>query len=159
MPTHFLARIITNMNLKELLKLAGEQGKVVIVGDDGDVKGLLLTYAEYQKNHPQQDSTDARPDPEKINREILEAQLKDNIAPSNHNLETVAAEVTMPESIGQILQERAQNLFVSKPAPPTLNEINYDPREESEHPALQRTASSTISLTDDEEIKPNFEDI
>ncbi len=147
------------MNLKELLKLAGQQGKVVVVGDDGDVKGIFITYAEYQKIHPQSDAIATRIDPETINREILEAQLKDNIAPSNHNLETIQAEVAMPESIGQILQERAQNLFVSKPAPPTMDEINYDPREESEHPAMQRTASPTISIAEDEEIKPSFEDI
>lgn len=147
------------MNLKELLKLAGEQGKVVVVGDDGEVKGVFITYAEYQKNHSQSDFKEVQPDPEKINREILEAQLKDNVAPSNHNLEMVSEPLKTLEPIGQILQERAQSLFVSKPAPPSLDEINYDPREESEHPSIQRTASPTISIADDEEIRPNFDDI
>lgn len=146
------------MNLKELLKLAGEQGKVVVVGDDGEVKGIFVSYAEYQKNHPGKGAEQPQHDAEKVNREILEAQLKDNIAPSNHNLETVEPEVELPESIGEILQQRAQNLFVSRPAP-GLDNFDYDPREESEHPAMQRTASPTISIADDEEIKPSFEDI
>jgi len=146
------------MNLSELLNLAGQQGKVVVVGEDGEVKGVLLPLSEYQKLLPISSESDAVIDHEKINREILEAQLQDNVAPQNHNLETVEPDIVMPESIGQILQNRAQNLFVSRPAP-SLDDFAYDPREESEHPAVQRTASPVISSVEDEEIKPSFEDI
>src|SRR5690349_17246168 len=69
------------MNLKDFLKLAGQQGKVVVVGDDGSVKGVFLPFDEYQKltggpsaEKVQEDIT------EKVNREILLAQLEEVIS-------------------------------------------------------------------------------
>ena len=37
------------MILKDFLKLAGQQGKVVVVGEDGNVRGVFLSFDEYQK--------------------------------------------------------------------------------------------------------------
>lgn len=147
------------MNLKDLLQLAGAQGRVVIVGDDGEVKGVLVSYDEYVRSGAAEANVKPPIDPEQINREILEAQLKDNVAPTNHNLEMVEPVVTMPESIGEILQQRAQNLFVSQPALATVDEIGYDPREETVDPTVGRISSPLVSTADEEEIKPNFDDI
>lgn len=145
------------MNLKELLKLAGEQGKVVIVGDDGEVKGVFQTYAQYSKtNSGASQPEEPAEDPEKINRAILEAQLKDNVDLSN-NLETIEPELKMPEPISQILQDRARNLFVARPAP-ALDDYSYDPRDEVTDPNFGRVNAPLVSV-DQEEIKPNFDDI
>lgn len=129
------------MNIKDLLQLAGKQGKVVIVSETGEVKGVFVDYAEYQRLSFGKTAAEPAADPERINREILEAQLKDNMD-LNNNLETLAGDMKlkMPEPIGKALQQRAQSLFVSQPAP----DINYGPR---------------VSIEAEEEIKPNFDDI
>lgn len=146
------------MNLKELLKLAGQQGKVVVVGEDGEVKGVIVSFEEYQELNAARPEKISVPDPEKINREILEAQLKDNMDLSTPNIETIPTELKMPESIGQILQARASSLFVSQPAPPTIEEFAYDPREEVSDPNAGRLSGPRVAV-DEEEIKPNFDDI
>lgn len=146
------------MNLKDLLQLAGEQGRVVIVGDDGEVKGVLVSYDEYVRSGAAAANVKPTIDPETINREILEAQLKDNVDLSIPNIETIPTKIKMPESIGQILQARASTLFVSQPAPPTIEEFVYDPREEVTDPNAGRLSGPRIAV-EEEEIKPNFDDI
>ncbi|HMQ01591.1 MAG TPA: hypothetical protein PKD79_00765 [Candidatus Doudnabacteria bacterium] len=147
------------MNIQELLQIAGKSGKVVIVGDNGEVKGVLLGEAEYRKLSGSEKPQTEEVDREKINREILEAQLRDNMDFSGgNNLETFSGEVKMPEPIGQLIQDRAKSLFVSHPATSRIEEIDYDPREEVMDPNYGRLAAPRVS-TDDEEIKPNFDDI
>lgn len=150
------------MNLKDLLQFAGRDGKVIIAGEDGEVKGVFLSFAEYQRISGVQAETQvpAGPDPEKINREILEAQLTDTVDLENKNLETIApapAEkvATMPTPIKSILTRRAKDLFMNQPygrqeAP------SYDMREEVMDPSFGKP---TVEVETDEEIKPNFEDI
>ena len=147
-----------SMNLKDLLKLAGEQGKVVVVDENGEVKGVFLSFADYQSLSAGLLEQAAAIDPEQINREILEAQLRENMDLSNHS-ETVVPAIQMPEAISQLLQERAQTLFVSQPAPPTIAEIVYDVREESVDPSALGSLGPQVSVDAEEEIKPNFDDI
>lgn len=153
------------MTLKELLKIAGQQGKVVIVGDDGEVKGIFLSNSDYQKLKGQTPVIATGPDPEKVNREILEAQLKDSIDTGNKNLEIITPPVSAPTPIGTVLAKRAQELFATHPygrqeAPP------YDMREEVidptfGQPVLETETESIYNSRNDseEEIKPNFDDI
>ncbi len=146
------------MNLKDLINLAGQQGKVVVVNDEGEVKGVFLGEAEYRKMSGSEKPQVEEVDREKINREILEAQLRENMDLGESNLETIGGPIKMPEPIGQILQDRARSLFVSHPAAARVDEIDYDPREEVMDPNYGRLAAPRVSM-DDEEIKPNFDDI
>ncbi len=165
------------MNLKELLQFAGKDGKIVIAGEDGEVKGVFLSFDEYQKisGNMGKKTEPTGPDPEVINREILKAQLTDTLDLDNKNLETIAeadpspvAEplpqtVIMPSPIKSILAKRAKDLFMNQPygrqEPP-----QYDLRQEVMDPTFGLPSSQPISQpvveTDsDEEIKPNFDDI
>lgn len=131
------------MNVDEFLKLAGEQGKVVVLGEDGSVKGVFLQYAEYlkisgNKSYDQQKEDVA----EKANREILQAQLEEVMSPTDvafANSVNSAEFASNAERIDSLLNKRAQNLFKSIP---------YD----YSVPEVATTAT-------DEEIKPNFDDI
>lgn len=146
------------MNINDFLKLAGEQGKVVVLGEDGSVKGIFLQYEEYLKMSGQKSFDQQKEDiAEKVNREILQAQLEEVMSPSdvaignNIILEPLNLDVTnvVPdepiefssnaERIDSLLNKRAQNLFKSIP-------YNYSV------PEVATSAS-------DEEIKPNFDDI
>lgn len=148
----------SNMNINDFLKLAGEQGKVVVLGEDGSVKGIFLQYEEYLKMSGQKSFDQQKEDiAEKVNREILQAQLEEVMSPSdvaignNIILEPLNLDVTnvVPdepiefssnaERIDSLLNKRAQNLFKSIP-------YNYSV------PEVATSAS-------DEEIKPNFDDI
>lgn len=169
------------MNLKDLLQFAGQEGKVVIAGEDGEVKGVFLSFAEYQRlsggGIPQ--TVPAGPDPEKVNREILDAQLTDTVDSSNKNLETIsepAAEpatdalpqtVIMPSPIKNILARRAKDLFMNQPygrqEPPLydLREEVMDPTfdEPIMYPPVEVITQPKVESDADEEIKPNFDDI
>lgn len=156
------------MNINDFLKLAGEQGKVVVLGEDGSVKGVFLQYAEYLKISGQKSYDQKKEDiAEKVNREILQAQLEEVMSPvdvaignselideaipeNNSGVQKnnfVAETVIEPqvefsnnaERIDSLLNRRAQNLFKSIP-------YNYSV------PEVATSAS-------DEEIKPNFDDI
>jgi hypothetical protein len=146
------------MNLKDFLKLAGQQGKVVVVGDDGSVKGVFLPFDEYQKlsggpsqEKVQEDIT------EKVNREILLAQLEEVISSADGGtgkpmLQTpppgMPAEEFAPlERIDSILNSRAADLFKSMPHNPNASPYTF-----TGQPDITTSAS-------DEEIKPNFDDI
>ncbi len=165
--------IVLNMNLKDLIQFAGQDGKVMIVGEDGKVKGVFLSFAEYQRMAGGTvltgvaSSTPTGPDPEKINREILEAQLTDIVDTTNINLETIADDVPntaphsviMPTPIKNILSKRAKDLFINQPygrqEPP-----QYDLREEVMDPSFGMPLAQPLVETEaDEEIKPNFDDI
>jgi hypothetical protein len=150
------------MELKDFLKLAGKQGKVVVLGEDGAVKGVFLPIAEYQRlagteqGREEQSKQDIA---EKVNREILQAQLEEVISPldaaiSHNSPESVESpEITDTSLLGSnpmipmsnaerldsLLSRRAQTLFKSVP-------YNSIP------PEVTTTAA-------DEEIKPNFDDI
>jgi hypothetical protein len=137
------------MNLQDFLKLAGKQGKVVVLGEDGNVKGVFLPMAEYQKlsgvKSPEKQKEDII---EKVNREILQAQLEEVISSADAaigNSETETQNPGLPqyannaERIDSLLNKRAQDLFKSMP---------YD-----------FTAPEVTSMAGDEEIKPNFDDI
>ncbi len=165
------------MNLKDLLQLSGENGKAVIVGDDGEVKGVFLSFEEYQRLNKGRDGhgksvLEKKPklDPEKVNREILDAQLTDTLDLDNKNLEIVSSDdsvstessqssshstVSAPTPIKNILHKRAKDLFINQPygrqEPP-----EYDIREEVMDPTFGQPIVETES---DEEIKPNFDDI
>lgn len=125
------------MDLQDFLKLAGKEGKVVIVSEDGTVKGVFLGYEEYQKisggkSYDQQKEDIA----EKVNREILQAQLEEVISPSDGG--TIGT-VESAERIDSLINKRAQDLFKSIP-------YNY---------SIPEVATNAT----DEEIKPNFDDI
>ncbi len=135
------------MNLKDFLQLAGQQGKVIVMGDDGNVKGVFLPFDEYQKlsgnptkPQPQEDIT------EKVNREILRAQLEEVISTTDGGTANSQFSVPEPlvieepaERIDSLISKRAQHLFKSIP--------NYD------------YIPPEVASTSDEEIKPNFDDI
>ncbi len=173
------------MNLKELLQFAGKDGKILIAGEDGEVKGVFLSFDEYQKisGFAGKKIQPTGPDPEVINREILKAQLTDTLDLDNKNLETIAEDesnpvaellpqtVIMPSPIKSILAKRAKDLFMNQPygrqEPPS-----YDLRQEVMDPtfglpstqpvsqSISQPISQPVVETDsDEEIKPNFDDI
>ncbi len=139
------------MNIKDYLHLAGEQGKVVIVGDDGKVQGVLLPYDEYKKiagNMPVEPKQSAEDIAEKVNREILQAQLEEVISSSDAaKPEAILPDPLDPpvyssnaERIDSLINKRAQNLFKSMP-------YNYTGTPEVKNE------------TQDEEISTNFDDI
>ena len=148
------------MNLKDLLQLAGEQGKVVVIDEAGDVKGVFLSFDEYQKiggtapvatKHTPEDMA------EKVNREILQAQLEEVISSADAALpelpmhqpplrEEPVSYSSNAERIDSLISKRAQNLFKSMP-------YNYTA------PPEVTTAAQVDSSMDDEAIKPNFDDI
>lgn len=139
------------MTIKDYLHLAGEQGKVVIVGDDGKVQGVLLPYDEYKKiagNVPVEPKPSAEDIAEKVNREILQAQLEEVISSSDAaKPEAVLPDPSEPpvyssnaERIDSLINKRAQNLFKSMP-------YNYTGTPEVKNE------------TQDEEISTNFDDI
>jgi hypothetical protein len=160
------------MNLKELLQFASSDGKVMVVNEDGEVKGVFLSFEEYQRlagGATAANTAPFAPDPEKINREILEAQLSDTVDTTNQNLETIQDDqdvvaphsVIMPTPIKNILHRRAKDLFMNQPygrqEPP-----HYDLREEVIDPTFGVPQSNTqpvVETEGDEEIKPNFDDI
>ncbi|QQS23157.1 hypothetical protein IPM19_01150 [bacterium] len=161
------------MDIKDLLQLAGKNGKVIIVNEDGEVKGVFLSEGQYAGLTPKNGVGDkiAVPalDPEVVNREILQAQLSDNVDLDNKNLETIAPVnpihmYSPPSPIKNILARRARDLFVSSPygrqEPP-----EYDMREEvmdptfGQPPIMQTPSASPMVEDSDEEIKPNFDDI
>lgn len=177
------------MNLKDLLQFAGQEGKVVIAGEDGEVKGVFLSFAEYQRLAGVElgQAAPAGPDPEKVNREILDAQLTDTVDSSNKNLETISESTTeshvepvgesvpdelpqtviMPSPIKNILARRAKDLFMNQPygrqEPPQydLREEVMDPTfdEPIMYPPVQVITQPKVESDADEEIKPNFDDI
>lgn len=134
------------MNLQEFLKLAGQQGKVVIIGDDGNLKGVFLPADEYQRLIGEQTAQPAPSESvaEKINRQIVQAQLEEVISSDDGGSaasvsEIESTEIISPaERIDSVLSKRAQELFRSIPS--------------------YNSAPPDIS-TDDEVIKPNFDDI
>lgn len=140
------------MNIKDYLHLAGEQGKVVIISDDGKVQGVLLPYEEYKKiagNKPVEPKLSAEDVAEKVNREILQAQLEEVISSTDAaRPEAVLLEPTdeppayssNAERIDSLINKRAQNLFKAMP-------YNY-----TGTPEVQSEAQ-------DEEISTNFDDI
>lgn len=143
------------MILQDLIKLAGQQGRVVVVGEDGEVKGVFLSYSDFQQLTGDVNEANPQLDPEKINREILEAQLKDTVDLSNKNLEILDKTIQMPTPIQDILSRRVKDLFVTHPygrqeAP------EYDLRQEVMDPSFGQPIIETES---EEEIKPNFDDI
>lgn len=127
----------------------------MIVGDDGQIQGVLLPYDEYKKiagNKPQEPKQTAEDIAEKINREILQAQLEEVISVADASLPE--AILPNPESqeppsyssnaerIDSLINKRAQNLFKSMP-------YNY-------------TGTPDVTSTpqaQDEEISTNFDDI
>ncbi len=141
------------MSINDLLKLAGEQGKVVVVGEDGSVKGVFLQFDDYQKISGNKSIAEQKEDiAEKVNREILNAQLEEVMSPrdiaiSNMPLNSpLYPEIVDPvefssnaERIDSLLNKRAQNLFKSIP-------YNY-------------SVPEVVTSAEDEEIKPNFDDI
>jgi hypothetical protein len=145
------------MNLKDLLKLAGEQGKVVVVDELGEVKGIFMTYEAYgqmQGSVVQATPKETEPESERINRAILEAQLKDEttpptLSPESHTLSQPA------ERLDTLLSKRAQQLFRSMPYK-SERPIN-DMRSEVIDPNYDFNAPETSN--DDEVIRPNFDDI
>jgi hypothetical protein len=133
------------MNLKDFLKLAGQEGKVVVVGEDGEVRGVFLPLAEYQKLAGEQTEKPAENLVEKANREILQAQLEEVIssvdggtASSQFTAEALSQNLPA-ERIDALLNRRAQELFKSVP------NYHYTPPE--------------VTSLADEEIAPNFDDI
>lgn len=138
------------MNLKDLLQLAGQQGKLVVVGEDGNVKGVFLSFDEFQKLSgmvsEQRVAAKQETIAEKANREILQAQLEEVISSTNGGL--AAAEPAMDyveplERIDSVLSKRAQELFKSIPY-------------ESPH---QNFRTPEVASIGDEEISTNFDDI
>lgn len=128
--------------MKELLQLAGREGKVIVVDEQGDVQGVLLTTEYYQKlvGARQEMKRVVEDFAEKVNREILQAQLSEDSEPA----------VSAPERIDSILSERAQDLFKSMPYGRNGIKPTVDLRSEVIDPNFDFNA---------EEIKPSFDDI
>ncbi len=151
------------MNIKELLNIAGKNGKVVIMDSDGEVSGVLMSLDEY-RNVTNSEFVKPKPklDPEIVNKEILNAQLSDSIeAQNNKNLETFSEDRAplTAQPLGSLLTKRAQEIFGDKPfgrseAPP------YDMRAEVIDPNYGKAPLQPVVESDnDEEIKPDFDDI
>ena len=150
------------MNIKDLINLAGEQGKVVVLGDDGEVKGVFLVYNEYQKLSAIKAGQGKKPEQviEHINREILQAQLTESLEASTKKIETEQGSTTSPSRpFGNLLTKRAQELFADKPFGRS-EEPSYDMRAEVVDPNFGRPPLQPVVESDnDEEIKPEFDDI
>jgi hypothetical protein len=132
-------------SLKNLIQLIGnEDSKVFVVDEEGNVKAVMLGISEYQRLLGQKLKR-AIDDVEKVNREILQAQLTD---------ETPAVvESAPPESLSNLLSQRAATLFRSAPGPVVKEDIRsevIDPNFDFSVPA---------SDPDDEVIRPGFDDI
>lgn len=133
------------MDLKDFLQLAGKQGKVVVMGEDGNVKGVFLPFSEYQRlsGMPVKEAVEKEDIAEKVNREILKAQLEEVISTVDGG--TARSQFVQPEPlepverIDSLINRRAQDLFKSIP--------NYD------------YVPPEVATSNDEEIKPNFDDI
>jgi hypothetical protein len=154
------------MTIQDLTQLAGKQGKVVIIDTDGKVVGIFLSEAQYHQlvGANINDTTMVQPvsiPAEQVNREILNAQLDEisQIAVSN-NLETFQPQsMVAPERIGNILSQRAQELFVAKEN--NLEPENkFDLREEVMDPSyIAKSQRPVANIDTEEEIRPNFDDI
>lgn len=158
------------MELKDFLKVVGDQGKVVIVGDDGNVRGVFLSFEEYQKmdhvvagianKNEEKSKVDVT---EKVNREILNAQLEEVVATADGGSGGVAigdapekdfgtSELDLdpkyaPESIESLIERRSQELFKSVPLDSPLP-----------HPH-EHFRTPNVATNSDEELSPNFENI
>ncbi len=141
----------------------------MVVGDDGEVKGVFLSFSKYQAltGKESTNQTVSGPDPEVINREILQAQLTETLVVDNKNLEVISESVSPVDNkvvvplspIKNILAKRAKDLFMNQPfgrqEPPL-----YDLREEVMDPNFGVPLPQPVVETEaDEEIKPNFDDI
>lgn len=136
-------------SLQNLISLVGdENSKVFIVNEQGDLKAVMLGLAEYQRLLGAKLQR-AIEDVEKINREIVQAQLSEE-APGETPL---AAPVAAPESIGELLSKKADLLFRSAPGP----RVQEDLRSEVIDPNFDFTTPP--AETDDEVIRPSFDDI
>lgn len=133
------------MNVKDFIKLAGEQGKVIILDDDGNATGIFLPFDEYQKLTGEKSKEEIKEDiAEKVNREILQAQLEEVIAPADGG--NAVNTISSAERIDSLISKRANDLFKSIPhtAPMPYNFV----------------AAPEVAITsDDESILPNFDDI
>lgn len=146
------------MNIKDLLQIAGEQGKVVVVDESGEVKGVMVSYSEYQKltgNTGLKEKPTPEDVTEKINRAILQAQLMEDA--------TVDVAPTPPpakpaQRLDSLLSKRAEQLFKSMPANRNGNSRPaVDMRSEVVDPNFDYNAP--VVTSEDEEIRPNFDDI
>lgn len=150
------------MNIKDLINLAGEQGKVVVLDEGGEVKGVFLVYNEYQKLAAIKPIREEKPQQiiETVNREILQAQLTESLDTSNKNLETVEeVKYIPPQPLGDLLSKRAQELFADKPFGRSESPL-YDMRSEVVDPNFGKPPLQPVVESDnDEEIKPEFDDI
>lgn len=142
-----------SMNLKDLFQLAGDSGKLVFVDEDGQVKGVFLDWQNYQALY--QKKPQSKIEPERVNQEIIQAQLEPEL--NNHpNLETLPDEpVVMPEQVSSIISRRAGELFNSKPFGRS-DAPDIDLRSEVIDPNFGK---EPVEEPDNEEIKPQFEDI
>ena len=141
------------MELKDFLKLAGQQGKVVVIGEDGNVRGVFLSLGEYQRLSGVKAATKSEADiAEQVNREILQAQLEEVISTVdggtagnqlNPPIPDLEIDANPPERIDSLLSKRAQELFRSVPFEPPHRD--YRPPQ--------------VASTSDEEISTNFDDI
>ena len=140
------------MNLKDFLQLAGQQGKVVVMGEDGNVKGVFLSFDEFKKLSGAGGGDVSRSSEEtlaeKANREILQAQLEEVISISDGGklIEEFQEVAQTAERIDSVLSKRAQELFKSIPFDPT----------QSPHRDFR---APEVASTSDEEISTNFDDI
>lgn len=150
------------MTVQELLQLAGENGKVVIVNAIGNVEAVLVPYIEYQKlSLPKSGTTTDNAikeqiNPETVNAEITQAQLEEVIAIADGG--TAQSELAVVDStssferIDQVISKRAQDLFRSVPGPDaSLPDTSL--------PVAPSAANQNQTSFSDEEIKPNFDDI
>ncbi|MEZ4180177.1 MAG: hypothetical protein R3B41_01490 [Candidatus Doudnabacteria bacterium] len=88
------------MNIQELLKIAGKQGKTVVVDQAGQVLAVLLSPEHYQKlsklaeqgNHSRREIKDAI---ERVNQAIMRAQLEDDFGGADFQNNTLG--VSQPQ--------------------------------------------------------------
>lgn len=147
------------MNIKDLLNIAGEQGKVVIMDSEGEVSGVLMSLEEYRNlTDLQLKKPEPKLDPEIINKEILNAQLSDTVELPTKNLEVIESPATSPSPLGNLLSKRAEELFSEKPFG-RGEQPAYDMRSEVIDPNFGKPLQPVIESDNDEEIKPEFDDI
>lgn len=151
------------MDLKELFNLAGENGKLVFVDENGQIKGVFLSYQEFRNLGGQSPSNSQAQMPdvaEKINREIIQAQLNQDMpGANNQNLETIPeAPVVMPEPVSNIIQRRVEGLMANKPFG-RIEEPRYDMRQEVMDPNFGKPEQTEEIPDSQEEIRTQFDDI
>ena len=144
------------MTIKDLMQLAGKQGKVIVVNELGGVQGVFLSFDSYQKlvGVPEA-KIEPKHDAEKINREILDAQLSEESIMSATEDQTLAPAQPPIEKLDALLSKRAEQLFKSIP----YNYNGHTSRDLRAEVIDPNYDFNEPESSEDEVIRPSFDDI